>query len=173
MKASDWVVKPALICDLDGTIRFNKDDPEGFINRWQDVKLYPGVERKLWEYRDNGYLVFGISNQGGVAFGYKDQPGVDAEIARTVELFGRNPFHVIKCCLHHEGGHIEPWNHRSLFRKPDVGMLAAIERECFDEGYVVDWDKSLMVGDRNEDAECARRAGVAFEWADTFFGRAS
>lgn len=27
-KASDWIVKPALVCDLDGTIRYNKNDPE-------------------------------------------------------------------------------------------------------------------------------------------------
>ena len=40
-KASDWVVKPALVCDLDGTVRFNKDDPEGFINRPEEVALYP------------------------------------------------------------------------------------------------------------------------------------
>lgn len=173
MKMSDWVVKPALCLDLDGTVRFNANDPGGFVNGPDDVALFPGVEAKLWEYRSRGYLVLGFSNQGGVAFGYKTHQDVDAEIAATIGAFERNPFHVVKCCLHHEKGKVEPWRHRSLLRKPDVGMLAVAEVECFDEGYVVDWDNSLFVGDRGEDQECAKRAGMAFRWAHKFFGRPS
>jgi histidinol phosphatase-like enzyme len=50
-------------------------------------------------------------------------------------------------------------------------MLAVAEVEAFDESYVIDWDESLMVGDRQEDEECARRAAIAFRYADDFFGR--
>ena len=184
-KASDWVLRPALCVDLDGTVRFNKNDPKGFINRVEEIALFPGVEEKLWLYRDGGtifgseadyhvpeHLIFGVSNQGGVAFGFKDWGGVDEEARRTAELFERNPFHIMKFCLHHERGDVEPYCHRSLARKPDIGMLAQMEVEAFGEGYVVDWDQSMMVGDREEDQELARRAGIDFRWADVFFGRA-
>ncbi len=170
-RASDWVVKPALLCDLDGTVRFNKDDPAGFINRAEEVAVFDDVEAKLWEYRNRGYLILGVSNQGGVAFGFTTPQEVMRGLEATFRLFGRNPFHMVKQCYHHPEGKVEPWRHRSLFRKPDVGMLALMESEAFSEGYVIDWDRSIMVGDREEDRELANRAGMDFLWAGNFFGR--
>lgn len=184
LRASDWTVKPALCLDLDGTIRFNRDDPAGFINTVAQIALFDDVEDRLWLWREGGvifgadgdydvppHLIFGISNQGGAAFGYKTSVDVDREIERTVDLFERNPFHIIKCCLHHEKGTVEHYAHRSLLRKPDIGMLALMEVECFEESIIVDWDSSLFVGDRGEDEECARRANIRFAHADEFFGR--
>jgi HAD superfamily hydrolase (TIGR01662 family) len=170
-RALDWVVKPALCVDLDGTVRFNKDDPEGFINRAEEVAVYPDVEAVLWKWRDRGYLIFGVSNQGGVAYGFKTPAIVQGELARTFELFRRNPFHAVRQSFHCPEGTVEPYRYRSLCRKPDVGMLALLESEAFDAGYVVDWDRSIVVGDREEDRELANRAGTDFLWADNFFGR--
>lgn len=165
----NFKVQPALCLDLDGTIRFSANGT--FINKPDDVRLYPDVEAKLWKWREKGYLLFGISNQGGVAFGHKTAQGNDAEIEAMFALFDRNPFHVVKCCYHDPRGKIAPWNHRSLLRKPDVGMLALCEVEAFQGGYSVDWDHSLMVGDRPEDQELATRAGIGFQWAWEFFSR--
>jgi D-glycero-D-manno-heptose 1,7-bisphosphate phosphatase len=162
-------IKPALCLDLDGTIRHSKSGE--FINGPLDVALFPDVEAKLWEYRKKGYLIFGISNQGGVAYGFKSFLTNDQEIEATINLFKENPFHIVKCCFHHPKGSIEPWNHRSLLRKPDIGMLVLCEVEAFDLGYVIDWDNSLFVGDRLEDEQCAERAGLRFISANEFFGR--
>lgn len=65
-------------------------------------------------------------------------------------------------------GKAEPYNMRSLCRKPDIGMLVVMEGECWNQGYIVDWDKSLFVGDRPEDKECANRAGMKFRHIDSF-----
>lgn len=81
------------------------------------------------------------------------------------------PFHIVKQCYHHPQGKVEPYNHRSLLRKPDIGMLAIAEVDAYKAGVVVDWDNSLFVGDRPEDEECAKRAGIRFIWADEFFER--
>lgn len=162
-------VKPALCLDLDGTIRFSKSGE--FINGPKDVALFLDVEEKLWEYRREGYLIFSISNQGGVAFGHKSFLTNNEEIEATIGLFKENPFHIIKCCYHHPNGSVEPWNHRSLLRKPDIGMLVLCEIEAYEDDYIVDWDNSLFVGDRSEDEECAKRAGIQFMWAHEFFGR--
>lgn len=163
------VLKPALCLDFDGTIRYSLSGE--FINKPEDVALFPDVEEKIWQYRDEGYLICGITNQGGVAYGYKTPSDNDAEIDKTCSLFERNPFHIIKSCLHHPKGSHEPYNHRSLLRKPDVGMLCLCEVEAWEAGYIVDWDHSLFVGDRPEDMECAERAGIHFSWAWEFFGR--
>lgn len=160
---------PALCLDLDGTVRYSMNGD--FINKPDDIALFGDVEAKIWEYRDNGYLIFGVTNQGGVAYGFKTPRDNDAEVNRTCELFARNPFHIIKSCLHHPGGTFEPYCHRSLLRKPQIGMLAACEVEAYEQGYIVDWDKSLFVGDRPEDRKCAENAGVEFKWAWEFFGR--
>ena len=160
---------PALCLDLDGTVRYSKNGD--FINGPGDVALFDDVEAKIWEYRDQGFLVFGISNQGGVAFGHKNVIDVGEELSVMCLGFDRNPFHLIKCCYHHPDGTVEPFNHRSLCRKPDIGLLVLCEQEIFELGYVVDWDRSIFVGDREEDEGCAENAGMAFVHADVFFGR--
>lgn len=162
-------VKPALCLDLDGTIRYSKAGK--FINRPEDIALFDGVEPILWGYRNSDFLIFGISNQGGVAFGKKSPHQESAEIAATLALFKKNPFHIVKTCWHHELGTAFPFNRRSLFRKPNIGMLALCEYEAFNAGFAVDWDNSTFVGDRPEDEECARRADIDFRWAWEFFNR--
>jgi len=162
-------VRPALCLDLDGTIRYSINGE--FINTPDDIALFDDVEEKIWTYRDAGYLIFGITNQGGVAYGFKVPADVDAEIEKTCELFNKNPFHIIKSCLHHPNGKSEPFNHRSLLRKPYLGMLVVCEIESWDAGYIVDWDNSVFVGDREEDKQCAQNADIAFYWAKDFFNR--
>jgi D-glycero-D-manno-heptose 1,7-bisphosphate phosphatase len=163
-------VKPALRLDFDGTIRYARSGKR-FIDGPDDVALFPGVENKLWSYRDDGYLIFGVTNQGGVAYEIKTPPEDMAVLDTTLALFARNPFHIVKVCWHHEDGTSPIFGHRSLFRKPDIGMLAMCEFEAFNAGFIVDWGNSLMVGDRPEDEECARRADIGFMWAKDFFER--
>lgn len=165
----NFKLRPALCVDLDGTVRYSADGE--FINKAEDVRLFPDVEVKLWEYREKGYLIFGISNQGGVAFGFKTPQDCNEEVEQTFRLFERNPFHIIKCCFHEPRGKVEPWCHRSLLRKPDYGMLAICEVESFQAGYIVDWDNSLFVGDRSEDRDIASRAAIKFIPTEVFFGR--
>lgn len=161
-------VKPVLVLDFDGTIRRNKFDHKSFINKESEIELMPGIEERIWAYRDKGYLIAGATNQGGVAFGYKLPPDVDSEIKHTIELFDRNPFHYIKACLHHEKGNVEPFCHRSLIRKPNYGMLVLAEAELFNYGYVVDWDRSIFVGDSDDDRLCAEAAGIEFIHIEEF-----
>jgi D-glycero-D-manno-heptose 1,7-bisphosphate phosphatase len=167
---SDVTLKPALCLDLDGTIRYSMSGK--FINEPGDIELFDGVERTLWHWRKGlGYLILGISNQGGVAFGFKTPRDVEKELEATARLFHENPFHMVKMCYHHAEGKVEPYNTRSMLRKPDTGMLVLCEYECFENGYMIDWANSLFVGDRPEDQECARNANIAFQWAWDFFGR--
>src|ERR1700744_287501 len=147
-------VKKALILDFDGTIRRSKSG-KTFIEGPEDIELIPGVERLIWRYRQMGYLICGLSNQGGVAHGFKSHQKCQIEMETTLEMFsGGNPFHTVKWCMHDGKGKVEPWNHRSLGRKPDIGLLYEMEVEAYDkDGIIIDWDNSLFVGDRSEDEE--------------------
>lgn len=165
----EYHIQPALCLDFDGTIRYSKRGR--VINRPEDVALFEGVEQKIWSFKEDGFLVFGITNQGGVAYGFKTETSLQAELAQTIALFERDPFDHIAYSLLHPKGRIKPYNHRSLLRKPETGMLAICEAAMFQKGIVVDWEQSIFVGDRPEDEECARRAGITFIHADTFFER--
>lgn len=157
---------PALLVDLDGTVRRSKTGD--FIKNFNDIELMPGIEKLLWIYHKMGWLIIGISNQGGVAHGHKLPMEIELELDTTLKLFKQNPFHIVKMCMHMEGGNIEPFNHRSLCRKPDIGMLALAEQDAYMGGYVIDWNNSLFVGDRPEDEECAKNARIKFEHIDSF-----
>ena len=160
-------VKPALCLDFDGTIRRSKSG-QTFIKNFNDIELMPNIEKLIWRYRNMGWLILGISNQAGVAHGFKLPLEIEHEMETTLNLFKQNPFHIVKFCYHDGKGKIEPYNHRSLLRKPDIGMLAVMECEAWDKGFVVDWDSSLFVGDRPEDEQCAKNAGVSFRYIDSF-----
>lgn len=89
----------ALCLDLDGTVRYNPKG--GFINGPKDVKVFSDADEKLWEYKEAGWLIFGISNQGGVAHGFKTPAVSDAEVEAMISQFKHgNPFDIIKCCYH-------------------------------------------------------------------------
>lgn len=160
-------VKPALCLDFDGTIRRSKSG-QTFIQNFNDIELMPNIEKLIWRYRNMGWLILGISNQAGVAHGFKLPLEIEHEMDTTLKLFKENPFHIVKFCYHDGKGKIEPYNHRSLLRKPDIGMLAIMEAEAWNEGFVIDWDNSLFVGDRPEDEQCAKNAGIAFRHIDSF-----
>lgn len=165
--APDKQVRPALCLDLDGTVRRSKTGTT-FIKNFSDIELMPGIETIIYRYREAGWIIIAISNQGGVAHGHKLPMEIQHELEVTTNLFKANPFHIIKCCYHMPDGMIEPYNHRSLSRKPDIGMLAIAEADAYNAGFIIDWDKSLFVGDRPEDEECAKNARIPFEHIDTF-----
>ena len=164
-----WVLRPALCLDLDGTIRYSKNGK--FINHPDDVVLFTGVEQKIWEYRNKGYLIFGITNQAGVAFGYKSAEENELEVQRTLDLFEENPFDLVQSSYGHPKAPLPTYRHNTLLRKPYYGMLVLCEVEVKKKGILVDWEKSIFVGDRPEDEGCAQAAGLTFIEADTFFGR--
>lgn len=167
-------VQPALCLDLDGTIRHSKSG-KTFIEGPEDVAVFPGVKEKLWEYSRNNWLILGFSNQGGVAHGFKTKTSYKAELNAMLDLLKEGEesvFDFCGACCHDPKGKVAPYNVRSLARKPSYGMLAVAEYIAFKEAaIVIDWDNSIFVGDRLEDASCAEAADIGFFWAWEFFGR--
>jgi D-glycero-D-manno-heptose 1,7-bisphosphate phosphatase len=161
-------IVPALLLDIDGTVRESKSS-KTFIEGLSDIKLIDGIEEVIWKYKNDGYLIIGISNQGGVAYGYKTVQQVNREFTAMCILFQNDPFDDIYMCPFMEGGSIHPFNHRSMMRKPSIGMLAIAEDNMYKKyNKVIDWDKSLLVGDRPEDEQCAANAGIQFYHIDQF-----
>ena len=165
-----WRVRPALLLDLDGTVRRSKSGATFGPVDPDDVELLPGVEGPIWAHRSAGDLVVGVTNQGVVGYGTRTELEVEAVIDATRRRFDRDPFDFVLASYAHAEGTVQGWTFHSLLRKPGYGMLVLAELRARETGVIIDWPRSLMVGDRPEDQACAVGAGVPFRWAANFFG---
>jgi histidinol phosphatase-like enzyme len=165
-----------LLCDLDGTL----------VDAWRTTPL-PDVCERLYLLQDQGVPVVVVTNQGGVGYRYAhEQRGEWAEAARypTFEAVQARLAAIAECLpfcrsyisLYHghpewpmpadrrriEFHHPVPafWSWRPDWHKPQPGMLLQAL-----EDLNVAPSEALMVGDRIEDREAARAAGVPFRWA--------
>lgn len=158
------VPTPLLYLDLDGTVRHGFDELGRFVNSPADVFIYPGTRERLAAYKRAGWRIAAVSNQGGVALGHCSL-GQMGQVQIVTQRLAGGFFDRMFMCVHHPEAH-DPEMAICMCRKPKIGMLvlAAYDlgqehMECYPP-YM-----ALMVGDRPEDAECARNAGVAFQWA--------
>lgn len=161
---------PAIFLDFDGTIRRSKSGAK-FIKNAADVELIEGSEDVLWDWRNKGFLILGVTNQGGAAYGFRSREDILEEIRTTLMLFKSNPISAMTVSFAHPKGTVPDLAYRSLLRKPSYGMLVQHEIEQLKKDRILDYDKSVFVGDRDDDRLCAEAAGVAFQWAWKFFNR--
>ncbi|MBW4526713.1 MAG: HAD-IIIA family hydrolase [Phormidium tanganyikae FI6-MK23] len=162
-----------LMIDLDGTLRESHSGQLYFQNP-QDQQIIAGADIALNTYQEN-WTIVGITNQGGVAAGHKTIQTCIQEQQYTLQLVsllkeiyfcpdfeGKKCFRVTR---HNAHNHSQTkWS--GQYRKPQAGMLKlAMVR------YNHSPEDCVYVGDRPEDEEAARRAGVAFEWAEDWITR--
>ncbi|MGB6301159.1 MAG: polynucleotide kinase [Rivularia sp. (in: cyanobacteria)] len=165
-----------LMLDLDGNVRYPKSGAK-FISKPDDQAIYEPVEWLLSNpYRD--CYVTGITNQGGVAAGYKSLEDAIQEQQITLRLCP-----LINCiyfCPDYEGEvcyKVETSQPTQIyknecgltlltpsFRKPGWGMLG-LAASAFE------LEDCLYVGDRAEDEQAAASFGCEFKtekqwWAE-------
>jgi D-glycero-D-manno-heptose 1,7-bisphosphate phosphatase len=149
--------RKAVFLDRDGTVNRNTH----YLIDFADFELLPGVEAALRSLQDLGYLLFGASNQSGVARGYFAYGAVE-ELNRKIiaDLAARGiRMEEIAFCPHHPQGTVTEYAKACDCRKPSPGMLAALARK-----YGLDLSRSYMVGDSESDAEAGLNAGAQGVW---------
>ena len=158
-----------LILDMDGTCR-EPASGQQFIQHPMDQRIIPGADTALARYHAEGWLIFGASNQGGVAAGKKSLEDCGLEQICTLRLLPQ--IHKIYFCPDYDGrqlGCVYPTSFQMLrattgyssFRKPGSGMIE----------YVLathSVDECLFIGDRPEDEQAADGAGRPFMWAEAW-----
>ncbi|MBS0657687.1 MAG: HAD-IIIA family hydrolase [Verrucomicrobia bacterium] len=146
-----------LLLDVDGTIRQTVSG-EIYPRDPADVALLPGRREVLQRWLDDGYQLFFVSNQSGVASGNVTAEAVEACFARTVELLGL-PVTEIAYCPH-------PAFPAGCFcRKPLPGMgIFLSDRHGLAREHLV------MVGDMASDQQFAESLGARFVHTNDFFG---
>lgn len=134
--------------DRDGTLI---EEPEDFqIDSLSKFRLVAGVIPALIALRDAGYEFVLVSNQDGL--GTESFPQADFEPPQSL-LLQILESQGIRFSAIHIDPHFEHQN--APTRKPGIGMLLPYLR-----GGVLDFERSVVIGDRDTDLELARNLGV-------------
>lgn len=150
-----------VIFDVDGTLVETKSGAT-FRKSEDDWQLLPGRLERCQQMREQDIKLACATNQGGVAFGYLNREKMMIELmslAIELDLSGN------QVCFTHPTASIEKYRQDDYNRKPKPGML--FMAMAFHQVMPAD---TLYVGDRPEDEQAAKNAGVAFQWASSFFG---
>ncbi len=154
-----------LYIDLDGTVRHGFDELGRFVNVAADVKVFPEVPAIMKRYRDAGWKIVGITNQGGIALGHLTIHDAHAAVMETQKQSG-DAFDRIMLCQHHPEAK-DPEYAVCCCRKPKYGNViegAHALKEIYPDG-IFPLHLALFVGDRPEDQKCAEGVGIEFQWA--------
>lgn len=146
----------ALLLDVDGTIRTTASG-EIYPRSADDVRLLPGRRAVLQRWLDDGYQLFFVSNQSGIASGKLTQDQADAAFARTVQLLDL-PVTEIAYCPH------KAFPVTCFCRKPLPGIGLRLAHK-----HNLDLTAIVMVGDREDDRGFAAALGATYHDASDFF----
>ncbi|WLD91545.1 HAD family hydrolase [Alkalihalobacillus sp. AL-G] len=136
----------AVFLDRDGVI----NSYEKHVNKPDDLYLYGGVGPAIRRLNESGYMVFIVTNQGGVGLGFLTEENL-AEIHEHLESELKKDgaaIDEITACTHKPKAGCG-------CRKPEAGMILELA-----EKYEVDLAESYMVGDRKTDIDAGKKAGT-------------
>jgi D-glycero-D-manno-heptose 1,7-bisphosphate phosphatase len=136
----------AVFFDRDGVLIEEKH----YLNRAEEVVLFPGAGRALRRLQDAGFKLFVVTNQSGVGRGYYTLADVDKVHACLTGELARDGVRFEKIYVAPEAP-----DQPSRGRKPSPQFLL----EARDE-FGLDLSQSYLVGDKLIDLECGWNAGV-------------
>lgn len=139
----------AVFFDRDGTI--NSDEGLYYIYKKEDFRFNPGVVDAMKLLQKAGYLLFIITNQGGVAKGLYTEADIQSVHTYMSDELQKEGITIRKIyyCPHHES--VRPCR----CRKPSPYMIEQAIRE-FD----IDRSHSFMIGDSSGDVKAGEAAGL-------------
>jgi len=142
-------MQKAIFLDRDGVI--NSDIGHYYIYRVEDFIINKGIVNSLKRFQEAGYLLFIVSNQGGVAKGIYSCEDVNKVHTYLEGVLNENSISIqeIFYCPHHESVAT------CECRKPSPYMInQAVSK------YQIDTHTSYLIGDSKRDIEAAEAAGV-------------
>lgn len=149
----------AIFLDRDGTI----NEYVGFVRTPDELKLCDGSAEAIKAINASGRLAVVVTNQPVIARGEVTADGLCEIHAKMETLLGEKGAYIDKLyyCPHHPHsgyeGEIKELKIECRCRKPAPGMLFRAAEELN-----IDLSRSWMVGDGENDRECALRAGCRF-----------
>ena len=138
----------ALFLDRDGTVNIEKN----YVFKTEDFEFTDGIFELIKSYQDNGYLIFIISNQSGIARGFyteNDYENLTTWMLRELDLNGIKITKVYHCPHHPKiTGECD-------CRKPNPGMILKAINE-----FNINPSESVLIGDKKSDILAGENAGI-------------
>jgi D-glycero-D-manno-heptose 1,7-bisphosphate phosphatase len=146
--------RPALFLDRDGALV----QETGYLHRVEDIHVIPGAAKAIATANQRRIPVIMVTNQSGIGRGYYgwiEFKFVQDAIVASLAAEGATIDAVYACAHHPEGqGLLAHPNHPA--RKPNPGMLLQAASDL-----ALNLKSSWLVGDKADDIEAAKRAGIA------------
>jgi D-glycero-D-manno-heptose 1,7-bisphosphate phosphatase len=146
--------RPALFLDRDGVVI----EETSYLHRADDIIVIPGVAKVIATANKQSVAVVMVTNQSGIGrgyYGWAEFKAVQNAIIAALAAEGAIVNAVYACAHHPEGkGLLAHPDHPA--RKPNPGMLLQAAAAL-----TLDLRSSWLVGDKADDIEAAKRAGIA------------
>jgi len=143
----------AVFLDRDGTMI----NEVGYLDREEDVRWFPWTVDAIRLLNRAGYLVFVVTNQGGIALGHFEESFV-TNLHQSLDATLREAGAVVDgwfLCPHHPQAVVDGLKGPCECRKPGRGM---IDQAC--ARWDIDLAQSWVVGDRDVDVLMAAGVGA-------------
>ena len=141
--------KKSIFLDRDGVI--NRRPPKAdYVKSWDEFEFLPGVLDAIKLLTSEGYNIYIISNQPGIARGKmttEDLNNIHKNMITTIEN-NEGKISKIYYCPH-------GWNDGCDCRKPNPGMFYQVSRE-----YNIDLRKCIYIGDDLRDKQAGDAVGL-------------
>lgn len=145
--------KKAIFFDRDGVL--NEDD--GYVHSMEGLRWVEGAREAVARLSKEGWLLFVVTNQSGVARGYYTEEDVRLLHEEMNEEFRRYGGEITEFfyCPHLPGAKVSRYDKVCSCRKPAPGMIL----EAMDK-YGLSRERCFLFGDGERDMEAAQRAGI-------------
>ena len=143
----------AAFFDRDGVLNVDKS----YLYKIEDLEWIDGAKEALAYLTHQGYTVFVVTNQSGIARGYytvDDMNKLHDFMAQHVAAAG-GKIEKFYYCPHLPEGKIAEYAVECDCRKPKPGLIL----RAFEE-YDIDKDAAFLIGDKPRDVESAEAAGI-------------
>lgn len=143
----------AVFLDRDGVLNVDVD----YLYKIDDFQWVDEAPEALVYLVKQGYHLFVVTNQSGIARGYytvDDMQQLHAHMQQELQKYGAQ-IERFYYCPHHKEGKIAEYAIECDCRKPKPGMLLQALAE-----YAIDKKQSFLIGDSKRDIEAAQAAGI-------------
>lgn len=148
--------KKVIFLDRDGVI--NEKAPKAdYVKKWSEFRFLPGAKNAIAQLTKEGYEIYIISNQAGIARGLmtkEDLEDIHEKMVNEIEHSG-GKINKIYYCPH-------GWDEGCECRKPKSGMLFQAARENN-----LNLRKTVFIGDDERDLQAGNGADVKTFMVDT------
>jgi D-glycero-D-manno-heptose 1,7-bisphosphate phosphatase len=138
----------ALFLDRDGVINVEKN----YVIKISDFEFIPEIFGIVKKYQDEGFLIFVVSNQAGIARNFYTESDVIKLNNWMVKEFRKRGINITEVyfCPHHPD-----YTGDCECRKPKPGMILKAIRK-----YNIDPTESVLIGDKESDIKAGENAHI-------------